>query len=137
MTGHENHFSFRRLGLHLSDDVDARAVRQAEIREYQIKLLLTQDHTRLRNVGCGQDLKSLVRKKQTQRVCHADVVIDDQNAFALTLVHELITRLQAILQLAYTVAEQTVKSSAESKKAETFSATAGFSANRRAWTFAN
>jgi hypothetical protein len=55
------------------------------------------------------------------------------------LVHERITRLQAFLQLAYTVVNQTVTADvslfitpAGVKKAETFSATAGFSADHSA-----
>ena len=59
---------------------------------------------------CRQNAKPCAGEQQTQRVCHAKVVIDDEDSFALTLVHEFIHEaLQVALQLSYTVANSALK----------------------------
>src|SRR5690349_5912037 len=109
MARHQYHFRVRRFSLYLRDDVDPGAVRQAKIGDDEIELSLVDYRAGAGKSVCRQNLEPCVGKHETQGVCHADVVVDDEDRFALTLVHERITRLQAFLQLAYTVLHQTVK----------------------------
>jgi hypothetical protein len=64
MTGHQDHFSFRRVTLHPCDHVDTSSVGQAQIGNYKIEFRVAEDSDRVSKRVGGQHFQPGLSKDQ-------------------------------------------------------------------------